>query len=216
MSRESTLREAIVTIAASLFDRGYTHGATGNISVPLEDGLLVTPTGSSFGILDPARLSKLDATGRLISGDKPTKEAFLHQSVYRARRRAGAVIHLHATHSVALSCLPVTDPENALPKLTAYGHMQCGCVAMLPYFKPGDTALAAAVEQKASKHSSIILAHHGPVVAGKTLTAAMHATEELEQTAKLALLLHDKFPATLTQAQIKDLDATFPPSYQDA
>jgi ribulose-5-phosphate 4-epimerase/fuculose-1-phosphate aldolase len=112
---------------------------------------------------------------------------------------------------VALSCLPVTNADDALPKLTAYAHMQCGCVAMVPYFKPGDAALAAAVEQKACKHWSMILAHHGPVVAGKTLTAAMHATEELEQTAKLALMLDQKNPMTLTQAQIDDLDATFPP-----
>ena len=211
MSTETQLREAIVTVAASLFERGYTHGSTGNISVPLDDGLLVTPTGSSFGTLDPARLSKLDFDGRLLSGDRPTKEAFLHQSVYRARHRAGAVIHLHSTHSVALSCLPVHNPDDALPKLTAYAHMQCGCVAMVPYFKPGDAALAAAVERKASKHWSMILAHHGPVVAGKTLTAAMHATEELEQTAKLALMLEQKHPNTLTPAQIADLDATFPP-----
>jgi ribulose-5-phosphate 4-epimerase/fuculose-1-phosphate aldolase len=179
--------------------------------VPLDDGLLLTPTGSSFGTLDPARLSKLDFEGQLLSGDKPTKETFLHQSVYRARQQAGAVIHLHATHSVALSCLPVTNADDALPKLTAYAHMQCGCVAMVPYFKPGDAALAAAVEQKACKHWSMILAHHGPVVAGKTLTTAMHATEELEQTAKLALMLDQKNPMTLTQAQIDDLDATFPP-----
>ena len=211
MTRETDLREAIVRVASSLFDRGYTHGSTGNISVPLEDGLLVTPTGSSFGTLDPARLSKLGFDGQLLSGDHPTKEAFLHRSVYKARDQAGAVIHLHATHSVALSCLPVKNPEDALPKLTAYSHMQCGCVAMVPYFKPGDAALAEAVEQKACKHWSMILAHHGPVVAGKTLTAAMHATEELEQTAKLALLLDGKTPATLSQAQIDDLNATFPP-----
>ena len=211
MSIEYQVREAIVTVAASLFERGYTHGSTGNISVPLDDGLLVTPTGSSFGTLAPARLSKLDLEGQLLSGGKPTKGSFLHQSVYRARQQAGAVIHLHATHSVALSCLPVTNADDALPKLTAYAHMQCGCVAMVPYFKPGDAALAAAVEQKACKHWSMILAHHGPVVAGKTLTAAMHATEELEQTAKLALMLDQKNPMTLTQAQIDDLDATFPP-----
>ncbi|MDG2403957.1 MAG: aldolase [Paracoccaceae bacterium] len=211
MTRETDLRDAIVRVARSLFDRGYTHGSTGNISAPLEDGLLVTPTGSSFSTLDPARLSKLDFDGRLLSGDKPTKEAFLHRSVYKARDQAGAVIHLHATHSVALSCLPVTNPDDALPKLTAYSHMQCGCVAMVPYFKPGDSALAKAVEQKACKHWSMILAHHGPVVAGKTLIAAMHATEELEQTAKLALLLDGKTPATLSQVQIDDLDTTFPP-----
>lgn len=210
MSPESRMREEIVTVAASLFQRGYGHGSTGNISVPLEDGLLVTPTGASLGLLDPARLSKLDFAGRLISGDKPTKESLLHQAVYRTRHRAGAVIHLHGTHSVALSCLPVEDPDDALPKLTAYGHMQCGRVAMLPYFRPGDAELAAAVERKAKAHWSILLAHHGPVVAGTSLMTAMHAVEELEQTARLALMLYGRNPNLLTAEQIDDLDRHFP------
>lgn len=211
MCSEARIREEIVTVAASLFSRGYTHGSTGNISVPLEDGLLVTPTGASFETLDPARLSKLDPNGRLISGDMPTKESFLHQAVYKARPKAGAVIHLHGTHSVALSCLPVADPADTLPKLTAYSHMLCGRVAMLPYFRPGDPALADAVECEASAHWSLLLAHHGPVVAGTSLMTAMCATEELEQTAKLALMLGGRNPNLLTAGQIADLDRHFPP-----
>jgi len=207
---ETRIREEIVSVADSLFQRGYTHGSTGNISVPVEDGLLVTPTGASFGTLDPARLSKLDANGRLLSGDSPTKESFLHRAVYMARQSAGAVIHLHGTHSVALSCLPVADPDDALPKLTAYGHMQCGHVAMLPYYRPGDAKLAEAVQQKSRKHWSILLAHHGPVVAGKTLQSAMYATEELEQSARLALMLRCADPNTLNAEQITDLDRHFP------
>ena len=211
MTNETRIREEIVSAAESLFQRGYTHGSTGNISVPVEDGLIVTPTGSSFGTLDPARLSKLDASGNLLSGDQPTKESFLHRAVYMARKKAGAVIHLHGTHSVALSCLPVADPDDALPKLTAYGHMQCGHVAMLPYYRPGDDKLAEAVRQKAHKHWSILLAHHGPVVAGTTLQSATHATEDLDQTARLALMLRGADPNTLNAEQIADLDRHFPP-----
>ncbi len=211
MTQETQIRDEIVATATSLFERGYTHGSTGNISVPVEDGLIVTPTGSSFGALDPARLSKLDFDGNHVSGDKPTKESFLHRAVYAACARAGAVIHLHGTHSVALSCLPVADPEDALPKLTPYSHMQCGHVALLPYFRPGDVALAEAVQQKAHKHWSILLAHHGPVVAGTSLRNAMYATEELEQTARLALMLRGADPQTLNVDQIADLDRHFPP-----
>ena len=211
MTPENRIREEIVSVAASLFSRGYTHGSTGNISVPVEDGLIVTPTGSSFGALDPARLSQLDAEGQHLSGDKPTKECFLHRAVYMARRRAGAVIHLHGTHSVALSCLPVDDPGDALPKLTAYSHMQCGRVAMLPYFRPGDGSLAQAVRHASQKHWSILLAHHGPVVAGTSLRNAMYATEELEQTARLALMLRGCNSSTLGPEEIADLDRHFPP-----
>ncbi|MBG6147751.1 ribulose-5-phosphate 4-epimerase/fuculose-1-phosphate aldolase [Labrenzia sp. EL_142] len=211
MTRESHVREQIVSVAASLYERGYTHGSTGNISVPVEDGLLVTPTGSSFGDLDPARLSKLDKDGRHISGDQPTKECFLHRSVYKVRTGAGAVIHLHGTYSVAFSCLPAENATDALPKLTAYSHMQCGCVALLPYFRPGDERLADAVGTASKKHWTILLAHHGPVVAGQTLKNAMYATEELEQTARLALMLRGLQPNILNADHIYDLDCHFPP-----
>ena len=209
MTAESALREEICRFAKSIYDRGLTHGSTGNISVRLDDGWLMTPTGSSMGFLDPAALSRLDAEGRHLSGDKPTKEHFLHMAVYGART-AGAVVHLHSTHSVALSCLPETDPENALPPVTAYAHMQCGRVAVAPYHPPGDLALADAVGGLAGKHSAILLANHGPVVAGKSLAAAVYATEELEATARLALLLRGLNPRLLTPAQLEELDARFP------
>ncbi len=206
---ESRLRDDICVFAKSMFDRGLTHGSTGNISVRLDDGWLMTPTGSSMGSLDPARLSRLDARGAHLDGDRPTKEHFLHMAVYGART-AGAVVHLHSTHSVALSCLPETDPGNALPPLTAYAHMQCGRVAVAPYHAPGDLALADAVGGLAGRHSAILLANHGPVVAGKSLAAAVAATEELEATARLALLLRGLNPRLLTPDQLAELDAKFP------
>ena len=208
---ESSLREDICRFAKSLFDRGLTHGSTGNISVRLEDGWLMTPTGSSMGYLDPARLSRLDAAGAHLSGDEPTKEHSLHMAVYGARK-AGAVVHLHSTHSVAVSCLPDIDPANALPPVTAYAHMQCGHVAVAPYHPPGDLALADAVGGLAGRHSAILLANHGPVVAGQTLSAAVFATEELEATARLALLLRGLNPHLLTDDQLAELDERFPRS----
>lgn len=210
MTSDSHIREEIVLVARSLYQRGYSHGSTGNISVALDDGIIVTPTGSSFGALDPARLSKLDFDGNHLSGDAPTKENFLHQAVFDARDSARAVIHLHGANSVALSCLPADDPDDVLPKLTPYGHMLCGHVALIPYYRPGDIALAEAIRLKAKTHWSILLAHHGPVVAGKSLRSAMHATEELEQTARLALLLRNANPTELNAEQIADLTQHFP------
>ena len=205
MTIESKLREQIVLFGKSIYDRGLTHGSTGNISVRLDDGWLMTPTGSSLGWLDPANLSKLDQDGVLVSGHAPTKESFLHRAVYDERNDAGAIVHLHSTHSVAVSCLPDTDPECALPPLTPYSLMQCGRVPMLPYFKPGDMALADAIRGVAGKHSAVLLANHGPIVAGKTLENAMYATEELEATAKLHLLTRGLNPRLLTPAQIAAL-----------
>ena len=207
---ESRLREEIVRAGASLFNRGLTHGSTGNISVALPDGgWLMTPTGSSLGTLDPARLSKLDASGKLVDGDKPTKEAFLHTTMYGARPGSGAVVHLHSTHSVAVSCLDGIDHGNCLPPITAYYAMRIGRLPLVPYYPPGDETLADAVGALAGKHHAMLLANHGPVVAGTSLSAAQDAIEELEETAKLFLMLRGERLRLLTDDQVAELERRF-------
>jgi ribulose-5-phosphate 4-epimerase/fuculose-1-phosphate aldolase len=207
---ESWIREEICRFARSLFERGLTPGSSGNISVKLDGGgFLVTPTNASLGFLDPARLSRLDASGRLLSGDAPTKEVPLHNALYQTRDGARAVVHLHSTHSVALSMLPEIDPRAALPPMTAYYLMRCGATALVPYYRPGDPAVANAIKGLAGQYSSVLLANHGPVVSGDTLEAAVFATEELEETAKLYLLLRGLNPRYLSPQQIADLSKAF-------
>lgn len=208
---EDALRERIVAVARSLFERGLTHGSTGNISARLaDDRWLVTPTGSSFGTLEAARLSLMDDAGRLLAGDAPSKEAVLHRAVYRERPRAGAVVHLHSTHSVAVSVLRDVDPEDVLPPLTAYYVMRVGTLPLLPYFPPGDPALADAVARCAGRHHALLLANHGPVVAGRTLEAAGDAVEELEATARLFLALNGRACRCLDADQVATLRRRFP------
>ena len=211
MTSEAKVRELICAAGASLFNRGLTHGSTGNISVKLESGgWLMTPTGSSLGTLDPARLSHLDEKGRLLSGDAPTKEAFLHTTMYDRRPKAGAVVHLHSTHSVAVSCLDCVDHSNCLPPITAYYVMRVGSLPLVPYYPPGDVSLADAVGKLAGKHHALLLANHGPVVAGSGLSAAMDAIEELEETARLFLMLRGQPVRALTDAQVNELKMRFP------
>ena len=210
MIGDSTLREAICAMARSLFDRGLTHGSTGNISARTADGgLLVTPTGSSFGRLDPARLSRFSPDGVLVGGDRPTKEVPLHTAFYETRHSAGAVVHLHSCHSVALSMLPGIDPDDMLPALTPYAIMQLGRVKLLPVMLPGDAAIGAAIKGLAGKRSAVMLANHGPVVAGKDLDAAVNAVEELEATARLSLLTRGLNPVGLNAEQVRDVVKTF-------
>lgn len=211
MSEEARLREQICEMARSLYNRGLTGGASGNISARMSDGrLLVTPTGSCFGRLDPARLTLFNTDMAQVSGDKPTKEMPLHSAFYDTRgAQTGAVVHLHSCHSVALSVLPDTDPDNMLPAITAYGVMKLGKVKLLPYFMPGDPAMGQAIRGLAGKRSAVVLANHGPVVAGKDLEAAVYAIEELEETAKLALLTRGLNPQLLDQAQINGLVTKF-------
>ncbi len=207
---EARLREEICLLARSLFDRGLTHGSSGNISARTEDGgLLVSPTGSSFGRLDPGRLSRFDANGVLIDGDKPTKEMPLHTAFYDTRSVAGAVVHLHSTHSVAWSMMPDADADNFLPPLTPYAIMKLGRVKLLPVFLPGDPAMGDAVRGLAGKRSAVMLANHGPVVSGKDVEAACNAVEELEETAKLAILMRGIPARMLDEAQIQAVVDTF-------
>lgn len=210
MIDETRLRDQICLLAKSLFDRGLTAGSTGNISARTPDGgLLVSPTGTSFGRLDPARLARFDAAGTHVGGDKPTKEMPLHAAFYDTRSQAGAVVHLHSCHAVALSTLPDADEDNFLPPITPYAIMQLGKVKLLPFFLPGDPAMGQAVRGLAGKRSAVMLANHGPVVAGKDIEAACNAIEELEATARLALLTRGLRPRLLTEAQIRDVVTTF-------
>jgi len=210
MSAESRLRDDICAIGKSLFDRGLTFGSSGNISARTDGGWLMTPTNVRLGSLDPARLSKLDDAGNHIGGDKPTKETFLHIAMYHHRAKTGAVVHLHSTHSVAVSCLADVDPADVLPPITAYYIMRVGKLPLIPYYVPGDVALGDAIAAYAPKHHAVLLANHGPVVAGADLDTAANAIEELEETAKLHLLLRGERTRYLTGEQIAELQRRFP------
>jgi ribulose-5-phosphate 4-epimerase/fuculose-1-phosphate aldolase len=207
---ETALREQICLLAKSMFDRGLTGGSTGNISARTEDGgLLVSPTGTSFGRLDPARLSRFDADGTLVAGDKPTKEMPLHSAFYDTRSTAGAVVHLHACHSVAWSMMPEVDEDNFLPPMTPYAIMKLGRVKLLPFFMPGDPKMGEAVRGLAGKRSAVMLANHGPVVAGRDVEAACNAIEELEDTARLAMLMRGYDAKMLSPDQVRDVVKKF-------
>lgn len=207
---ETALRQLICTLAKSMFDRGLTGGSTGNVSARTEDGgLLVSPTGTSFGRLDPAKLSRFNAAGQLIDGDPPTKEMPLHSAFYDTRSTAGAVVHLHSCHSVALSMMPDADPDNFLPPFTPYAIMKLGKVKLLPFFRPGDPAMGAAVRGLAGKRSAVMLANHGPVVAAKDIEAACNAIEELEDTARLAMMMRGINARMLSTTQVDDLITHF-------
>ncbi|MFN0318178.1 MAG: 3-oxo-tetronate 4-phosphate decarboxylase [Burkholderiales bacterium] len=207
---ESKAREQIVVLAKSLFDRGLSAGSSGNISVRVDGGWLITPTNSCLGRLDPARISKIDDGGKLLSGDKPSKEEFLHLAMYGERPRSNAVVHLHSTHAVAVSVLARDNAVDPIPPITAYYVMKIGKLILLPYFPPGDSSLANAVKQVASKHHAVLLANHGPIVAGDDLESAVYATEELEETAKLYLMLRHEKLKLLTAEQVDDLGRRFP------
>ena len=207
---ESQLREQLAMFGQSLYQRGYAHGSSGNLSARLPDGLLVTPTNSCLGRLDPARISKIGLDGKHVSGDAPSKEGFLHLAMYQERPSAQGIVHLHCTHCVALSCLEHERNDDLLPPITAYYVMRIRRLPLVPYYRPGDRALAEAVREKAQKHHAVLLANHGPVVAGKSLEDAVYNAEEMEETAKLFFLLQGQRTRLLDAAKVADLDKHFP------
>jgi 3-dehydro-4-phosphotetronate decarboxylase len=211
MRDEAGLRRELVRVGRLLYTRQLAHGSAGNLSVKLDDGnILVTPTNSSLGALDADRISKVSPAGDLISGDRPSKEYFFHLAVFEERPGARAVVHLHSTYSVAVSCLCHQRTDDVIPPLTAYYVMRVGKLPLVPYFRPGDRALADEVRKVAREHRSMLLANHGPIVSGSSLEEAVHAYEELEETAKLHLLLGDRPTSPLNPQDIADLNRAFP------
>jgi len=208
--REDDARSEIVRYGRLLYERRLAHGSAGNLSVRLKDGsILVTPTNSSLGLLAPERISKVSPEGILISGDPPSKEAFFHLAVYDERPQAGAIVHLHSTHAVAISCLCHEDTANVLPPMTAYHVMRVGRLPLLPYYRPGDRRLADAVREGAKTHHALLLANHGPIVSAKSLAEAVSIYEELEETAKLFFLVGARPVSLLTCEEVTELEAVF-------
>ncbi|MER6008906.1 3-oxo-tetronate 4-phosphate decarboxylase [Nonomuraea sp. NPDC052116] len=195
----------IAELGASLFRRRLTHGRTGNLSARTGDAFLITPTGGSLGDVSPDQLSLVSLAGEHLDGPRPSKEAFLHAAFYRARPDAGAVVHLHSTYSVAVSCHDGLDPDDVLPPLTAYYVMRVGRLPLLPYHAPGDPALGPIAERAARTAHALLLANHGPIAAGADLAAAADVVEELEETARLWLLLRDRPVRPLTPDQVRSL-----------
>ncbi len=204
--KEIQLRNDLVRVGHILFERGLTNGSAGNMSVALDDGTFIaTPTGSSLGQLNAEELSKIDAKGLLITGAKPTKEVPFHLALYQANPEVKAIIHLHSTYSTAYACLAGLDPANAICPMTPYIVMRLGKVLLLPYHKPGSVEIANDLSKVAAGHKAFLLANHGMIVGGKSMTDALNNAEELEESCKLYFLTKGLNVKHLTQDEIDEL-----------
>ncbi len=197
--------EQLCDVANSLYERGYAHGSTGNISVRVGDEVWVTPTGLPLRGLAPARLARIDLEGKLLNENRPSKEHPFHTAIYRQRPEERAVVHLHSTYAVALSCLADFGGDADLPPLTPYYFMRVAPLAVLPYFRPGSAGLAAAIEQVAAAHHSMLLRNHGLICAGSSISEAADRAEELEQTARLFFILRGEHTRPLTPSDVEEL-----------
>lgn len=202
---ERSLRSQIVELGASLFERGYSVGTAGNLSARIEQGFLMTPTNSSLGRLSSDELSVLDHQWNHVDGPPPSKEVVMHRAMYESRPDTQAVVHLHSTYVTAVSCLaPQEGP--LIPVLTPYFVMRLGGeVPVVPYYRPGSSEFLEDILEAGRRGPAVILSNHGSIVAGATLESAVNAAEELEVSAQLAFLLHDRPTRPLTEDEIREL-----------
>ena len=198
--------EQLCSVARSFHDRGYAFGSTGNLSIRVGEDIWITPTGESLRDASPERLACIDANGTPKNENKPSKEYPFHLAAYRAAgSRAQALVHLHSTYTVALSCLQDLPNPDPMPPITPYYLMRVSPLAVLPYFRPGSTDLAVAVESAARDHDCLLLRNHGAICLGSSLSEAVDRTEELEETAKLYFVLGDRALQLLTAEDKADI-----------
>ena len=202
LHEEQELRDTLVKHGYSLFIRGFSHGATGNMSVRLADGsLLVTPTGCSLGRLNAGDLSKLNANGALVHGPPPTSETHMHLACYATNPECRAVVHLHSPFATAFSCLDGLDSDDCMPPLTPYFLMRIGRLPLAPYCKPGSPQIGEHITRLMPGHKAVLLANHGTVVCGESLDDAVDNAEELESSARLYFILYGHETRTLSSVE---------------
>lgn len=201
MSDEIQHRDDLVAAAHMVHARGLSHGTTGNISCRSGEHLLVTPTNSSMADVAAEQLALVDLSGVALTDRKPSKEAPLHAAIYRRRPDVHAIVHTHSLHATAVACLANIDTDDALPALTAYYAMRVDRLPVVGFFPPGDHGLADAVGEFAAQSTTLLLRNHGVVVGADNLSRAVDIAEEIEQTARLHLLLTGQEPALLSDAQ---------------
>ncbi len=212
-------RREICRIGKSLFDRGYAHSTAGNISVHTDEGFLITPTDACLGFMEPDQIAFVNLQGEQTSGAPASKTLSLHQAIYRSDPEARCVIHTHSTHLVALSLLGAWKSEDIIPPITPYYVMKVGHVPLVPYHRPGDPEVAKRVAAMITAGvaadkplRAVMIERLGPNVWHRSLSAAMAALEELEETARL-WLLSGRSVAPLSDAAIDELRQNFRLNY---
>lgn len=209
MTRRSTdpgpAAQQLARAGTRLAALGLTHSSDGNLSMRDGDRILMTPTGSSLGALDPDQLSVLDSSGTPIDGPKPSKEVPLHLSFYRRDERSGAVVHLHSPAATALSCTEPWSERSAVPPITPYFVMRVGQTPLIPYADPGDPVQADAIEQLPYAFRAVLLQNHGCVVAGTDLDSAVDAAIELEAACAVVLAAGSRPLRLLDEATVTRL-----------
>ena len=202
--------ENLCEAAASFHARGYAFGSTGNLSVSDGERVWISPTGASLRKLTPEKMAEIDMEGVALNGNKASKEYPFHLAAYRnSFSGARALVHLHSTWAVALSCLADLDEDAPMPVFTPYYLMRVAPLAVIPYLRPGSAELAAAVGEAARGHDCVLMRNHGFLTLGKTMDEAVDRAEELEETAKLLFILRNEKLRLLTTTERAEIERVY-------
>ena len=198
-------RESIVQALRELDTRGLNRGSTGNVSVREGEGMWITPTGMG------AELAADDLVWQGFDGTlrgrwQPSSEAPFHRAVYAARADLHAVVHCHSVHAAALACLRRELPAFHYMVAVAGGDS----VPCVPYHLFGSEALSAAVGAAFASRTACLLANHGLVAGGATLTQALKVAVEIEALCEVYLkALAVGEPVRLSRAQMAEVIERF-------
>lgn len=203
----------LVRAGAHLAALGLSPGSSGNISVRIGDTIVMSPTGADLASLEADNLSRLTLAGEFLSGPKASKEFPLHQAMYARDPAVCSVVHLHSPHAAALSCTEPWAAHSALPPITPYLVMRVGQVPLIPYAAPGNVSQGDHIGGLSFDFRAILLQNHGPLTAGTSVQQAVDAIIEIEEAAKLVLLLQDRPTRLLSDTEILELTRTYGTSW---
>ena len=181
---ETEARKLLCDACSKLYGKDLLVSAGGNVSMRLDNGILITPSGRNKGSLLPEDIVKMNMDGKVIGKGKPSMEYKFHLELYRLRNDVNAVVHCHPIFCTALA----VKGERIRTDLTPEGVILLGDVPTVPYRTPGSGELAEEVA-KISKHQAALMESHGAITQGKTIDEACDRMEELEFQAHLQLVV---------------------------
>ena len=177
---EALLRAALVEYGLRLGSSGLSEGSTGNISVRVPEGMLITPSGMAYDLLRPESMVLVLPDGSYSGMLKPSSEWQFHRDIYLERPEVGAVVHAHPVHATSLAIRGMAIPPLHYMIAVAGGKT----IPCAPYATFGSEALSRHVLDTLRGFKACLLANHGMIAVGADLAEAMRIAIEVEVLAK--------------------------------
>lgn len=178
---ETTVRREVAEAAVAMSRQGLSPGRSGNVSARVADGILITPSGLAYDVLQPGDIVRVSSDGTVAAGQRrPSSETDFHLAVYRARPDVGAIVHTHSLHATVLACARRAIPAFHYMVAVAGGDD----IPLVPYATFGSAELARVVATGLAQRNACLMANHGQIAVGATCAAALELAAEVEVLAE--------------------------------